>query len=72
MYIICMMITKSTTRRIKAQLIRDINQILIETGNESLNVADFDLLYDLDIDELENAKIQLKTQLSEVKLVTSN
>lgn len=47
----------------KVKLIQDINDLLLRYGQEMLTVTDFDTLYALEIDELRDAKVNIKTQL---------
>jgi len=47
----------------KAQVISSINDILVKFNKEPLNTNDFDILYDLSIDELYNAQEEVRKHL---------
>ena len=45
---------------IKTQLIREINALIVLHGGRTLSPQDFDILYDLDIDQLVTVKYDIE------------
>lgn len=56
-------VNKDTIRQIKTDIIRDINKALVSYGKQSLSTGDFDILYDLEIDQLLHAQGEILEQL---------
>ena len=59
----------SRTRAEKIRLITDINNILVKNDQCQLSVNDFDILYDMDIDEIMIARQEIYDQLLDIKRV---
>lgn len=57
-----------TKRNIKIDIIRDINTLLVKNGKKPLSTGDFDILYDLDIDQLINAQHEIFEQMRQVNV----
>lgn len=47
-------------RSLRLQIIKDINKSLLSHGKNSLSSNDFDVLWDLDIDDLIKAQIEIE------------
>lgn len=60
-YIICM----KTVREHKIDIIKDINSKLKLNGKGPLSPSDFDVLWDLDIDDLIRAQIEIEDMLKQ-------
>ncbi len=50
----------------KVRLIKLINQELVEANHEPLNNEDFDILYDLSIDELEQTRVEVRKHMKKL------
>ena len=55
-------------KNLKVKLIEDINKILLSHSKPALSPKDFDLLYDLTVNELIDAKKQL---IKELRLISN-
>lgn len=53
----------SIDKQYKCKVIKDINKMLLRHHQNPLDTADFDTLYDLDIDELLDAQVQIHQQI---------
>ena len=51
------------TDKARIKLIKDINQLLTDHGRPQLTTGDFDLLWDMDIDEIGEVLNELSRQL---------
>lgn len=53
----------SLDKQYKCKIIKDINKMLIKHNQSALDSTVFDTLYDMDIDELLNAQVEIRKQL---------
>ncbi len=51
----------------KVKIITSINEKLTKSGQLPLSTEDFEVLYDLDVDELMNARFEIEQQLEKLK-----
>lgn len=56
----------------KVNIIRSINKILVSYGNKPIEPCDFDILYDLEIDELQKTELDLLNELESYSQLNNN
>ncbi len=62
-------ISRLTTSQYKARLITKINEVITGNGKDQLTTTDFDILYELTIEELMDTENEIVKHFSKLKTI---